>query len=161
MIFIDFSKMSKSRESNARRTRNYSTSGYESPKKQVNREQDRYLSSSVGERENMLNGFVPLAATSGINGGIRNGSSPIRLTDTSQQRQGLRESPSTCRSKSKSPQSPAYAGAKFSDAPSPKVLPKPPMHWVDTGLVPPTSCTAGTSCRAMTDALKGLLKVQC
>jgi len=62
-----------------------------------------------------------------------------------------------------SPSSPGYAGAKFSEAPSPKVLPKPPNHWVDSSssLISPLSCRSASSCREMTDALKGLLKVQC
>ena len=73
------------------------------------------------------------------------------------------ESPQTCRSLSKSPPTPVYAGAKFSEAPSAKVLPKPPVHWVEipTSAMPPSSCRVGGTCREMTDALKGLLKVQC
>lgn len=72
----------------------------------------------------------------------------------------LFESPQRCRSMSKSPPTPAYAGARFSEAPPAKVLPKPPVHWVGTDTLPP-SCRAGGTCREMTDALKGLLKVQC
>jgi len=67
------------------------------------------------------------------------------------------------RQSNRSPSSPGYAGAKFSEAPSPKVLPKPPNHWVVTGssLLSPSSCRSASTCREMTDALKGLLKVQC
>jgi len=75
-----------------------------------------------------------------------------------------RYSPSvSLRQSNRSPSSPGYAGAKFSEAPSPKVLPKPPNHWVDTSssLISPLSCRSVSPCREMTDALKGLLKVQC
>jgi hypothetical protein len=69
------------------------------------------------------------------------------------------------RQSTRSPSSPGYAGAKFSEAPSPKVLPKPPVHWVDksgsSSLVAPSSCGFGGTCHEMTNALKGLLKVQC
>jgi len=69
----------------------------------------------------------------------------------------------TLRQSNRSPSSPGYAGAKFSEAPSPKVLPKPPNHWVDTrsSILSPSSCRSASPCREMTDALKGLLKVQC
>jgi len=62
------------------------------------------------------------------------------------------------RQTNQSPSSPGYAGAKFSEAPSPKVLPKPPIHWVDAGSA---LLSSASPCREMTDALKGLLKVQC
>lgn len=76
------------------------------------------------------------------------------------------ETPKTSRSSSKSPTGWAYAGARFSEAPSPKLLPKPPMHWMDSTeflFVVPPSCSqeAARSCTEMTDALKGLLRVQC
>lgn len=65
------------------------------------------------------------------------------------------------RQSNRSPSSPGYAGAKFSEAPSPKVLPKPPNHWVDTSSFLSSSCSSASPYREMTDALKGLLKVQC
>jgi proline-rich nuclear receptor coactivator 2 len=52
----------------------------------------------------------------------------------------------------------AYAGAKFSDPPSPKVLPKPPIHWVsssDNGFE-----MQGHHFLEMTSVLKNMLKVQ-
>lgn len=50
--------------------------------------------------------------------------------------------------------SPTYAGAKFSDPPSPKMLPKPPTHWMTGGNV------LVQSCFEMTNVIKVMLKVQ-
>lgn len=52
-----------------------------------------------------------------------------------------------------SPNSLVYAGAKFNESPSPKVLPKPPLHWVDSPKV--------VDCGAIECVLKGMLRFQC
>lgn len=51
----------------------------------------------------------------------------------------------------------AYAGARFSDPPSPKVLPKPPTHWFCAEPFKPKP----NNCAEMTSVLKVMLKVQC
>ena len=51
--------------------------------------------------------------------------------------------------------SPVYAGARFSEAPSPKLLPLPPRHWLDgDGVQRPAVCGE------MTKQLKSVLQVQ-
>ena len=66
--------------------------------------------------------------------------------------------PSTAHAESKSPtQGNAYAGAKFSDPPSPKVLPKPPVHWFSDTV---QATREPQNCAEMTNVLKVMLKVQ-
>jgi len=50
----------------------------------------------------------------------------------------------------------AYAGAKFHDPPSPKVLPKPPTHWFNNN----NENEAPQTCMEMTNVLKIMLNVQ-
>nr|XP_006816744.1 PREDICTED: proline-rich nuclear receptor coactivator 2-like [Saccoglossus kowalevskii] len=62
-----------------------------------------------------------------------------------------------------------YAGAKFSDPPSPKFLPRPPTRWVEesvknrrvstTAIITPRSITPEAECDIMTSQLKMMLKV--
>lgn len=54
---------------------------------------------------------------------------------------------------SDSPNGLVYAGAKFNESPSPKVLPKPPLHWVGGPKV--------MDCGAIECVLKVMLRVQC
>jgi len=49
-----------------------------------------------------------------------------------------------------------YAGAKFSDPPSPKVLPKPPVHW----MMPFSGPHPEMAADELTSVLKTMLKVQ-
>jgi len=48
-----------------------------------------------------------------------------------------------------------YAGARFSEAPSPKLLPLPPRHWLDGGNVEQPAV-----CGEMTRHLKSVLRVE-
>lgn len=52
----------------------------------------------------------------------------------------------------------AYAGARFSDPPSPKVLPKPPSHWFSFEDIP--TVAPNKACSEMTNVLKLMLNVQ-
>lgn len=54
-------------------------------------------------------------------------------------------------SRTPSPDGSAYAGAKFSEPPSPNLLPKPPSHWMNFGDF--------DSHNSMTSQLKEMLKV--
>jgi len=60
-------------------------------------------------------------------------------------------------SRSPSPQGNAYAGPRFSDPPSPELLPKPPTHWTSFGSSVMT--TPSGNCSDMSSQLKLLLKV--
>lgn len=54
-------------------------------------------------------------------------------------------------SRTPSPDGSAYAGAKFSEPPSPNLLPKPPSHWINFGEF--------NSHSSMSSQLKEILKV--
>lgn len=130
----------------------------------------RLLSGSI---EKFVLGCTPVEAMSSSPKGPRQSAdrsgtfTPVREADSPN---AFRSTAQSCpaaflsRQSTRSPSSPGYAGARFSEAPSPKVLPKPPVHWFDadeSDIVSPAPCGFSGTCREMTNALKGLLKVQC
>lgn len=77
----------------------------------------------------------------------------------------ISDSSNSCRSTSNSPSNPefcgtapqvAYAGARFGDSPSPRLLPPPPLHWISGGMIP---APVFGSCVSLTSELKTLLQV--
>ena len=83
-------------------------------------------------------------------------------TPPAQQQPVTPSKPKSSRSPTASPskmQALAYAGAKFSDPPSPKVLPKPPTHWFSNGQKESRKQQTG-SYDEMSSVLKVMLKVQ-
>jgi len=120
----------------------------------------------AGVEDENTHRVVDGAGSQGIHGLQGTASTSVQSPDVSRV---VSRTPQRCsqavslRQSNGSPSSPGYAGAKFSEAPSPKVLPKPPNHWVDSSssLISPLSCRSASPCQEMTDALKGLLKVQC
>jgi len=50
----------------------------------------------------------------------------------------------------------AYAGAKFGDAPSPRLLPLPPQHWLCSGNL---QSAILSPCQSLTSEIKTLLQV--
>lgn len=83
-----------------------------------------------------------------VGGGQR--SSPISIPPST----GMRSSPvisdDSCAQ--------VYAGAKFHDPPSPKVLPKPPSHWMSGDRMSPQN--TDNNCQNLTSHLKMMLNVK-
>lgn len=121
-------------------------------------------------------------STSGLSGGGSNRSSPRQFVSKSYSPplhlQGRQSPMATSRSptppsksvtphklhrKSPEPLTSNYAGARFHDPPSPKVLPKPPIHWMaasSDGFEGEGLAQSSGLANEMTSVLKLMLKVQ-
>lgn len=88
---------------------------------------------------------------------------PSNFTIQSSRKMEHTESPSVERSPETSPKPGIfYAGAKFSETPSPGTIPKPPMHWTSCTYMAPTpwiSPERADNSIEMSNLLKRLLKV--
>lgn len=101
----------------------------------------------VHKKKERGHGYNPSAAAWQA---MQNGGNPKSLSNNSNWNANNLTSPSLLFT---SQASQNYAGAKFSEPPSPSVLPKPPSHWVHVSLNPSDKET-------MAFQLKTLLKVQ-
>lgn len=80
------------------------------------------------------------------------------LSRTSDAPNGLRSVPNSpfCPESRSAVTQGAYAGAKFGDSPSPRLLPPPPLHWISNGVL---QTPIFGSCLSLTSELKTLLQV--
>lgn len=63
-----------------------------------------------------------------------------------------------CSPRNGSPTNSFYAGAKFSEPPSPASLPKPPTHWTTRFIM--NSCQSSETCSNFSNQLKIMVNVQ-
>lgn len=112
--------------------------------------------STGGKRCSQRSGLIK--TTTFFPSGARPKGSPGRLSCSPPfSSKSMRSSPVRYESPRSSPTNSFYAGAKFSEPPSPASLPKPPSHWMS---LMDTCHQSGNSFNNINDHLKMLLNVQ-